>query len=133
MTSEVSTAAKFLLWTTLFLGSLLIGPWAFCALSALVLTINVLKRSPGPTRRSERARLLDACADQHAAWKRGDDRFAFFGQFPPPQNWEFGYVDGRRAETVAQPPRFWNDGTPMPEWLLVGPAYENAAPVGPGA
>lgn len=82
----------------LIFGSLLIGPWAFCALVAVILTINVMKRSPGPTRRSERARLLADCDAQHAAWKQGHDRVAFFGRFPPPGNWKLGYLDGQRAE-----------------------------------
>lgn len=95
---DLLRVAKIGSMVALVLASLLIGPWAFCALVAVILTINVMKRSPGPTRRSERARLLADCDAQHAAWKQGHDRVAFFGRFPPPGNWKLGYLDGQRAE-----------------------------------
>lgn len=34
--------------------------------------------------RQERARLLADADAQHAAWRRGDDRLAVHGRFPPP-------------------------------------------------
>lgn len=70
-----------ILWQPFSPYSATIAVLAFFGTLAWLITLKLLSWD---AQARERRRLLDDCNREHAAWKAGDDRMAFFGRWQPP-------------------------------------------------
>lgn len=93
---------------------------AILGLLGVLGVVGTLKIRQRAAQRRQSVNLLARCEYEHAAWRRGDDALAVYGQYPP----RYVKVDGQRI-------RIWSDALPRPARVDSNHVHTQGRGVGP--